>query len=362
MRKIILLILVASIFSLSGFAQTLVGINVSSAGWKRVATLGGSVGRGIHEVTILTSGGNYTPHMTTFKFFKGWSNYGGLYITNESTSAHWSDARITFDGTVAYLEVNFTKAITSNLAAFVHESSWGSISINAGVLPEGGGDIVCEAKVGKLNVDNKLFVNYDGKVGIETTSPSEKLEVNGGISITGKNSTGSTNNFYNLIQFKNSSHAAIVYNPGETNELMFGFHSNGNFYWGRGQQNNNGYSMHLSKDGDLKVYNSVGIGCTPGLDNYKLNVNGKIRATEIQVETGWADFVFEDDYNLMPLQELDSYIKENKHLPEIPTTKEVEENGISVGEMNAKLLQKVEELTLYIIQLEERVSELENKE
>ena len=96
---------------------------------------------------------------------------------------------------------------------------------------------------------------------------------------------------------------------------------------------------------------NVGIGTTN--PTYLLSVKGTIGCGEVIVEnvTGWADFVFEDDYNLMPLQELDSYIQENRHLPEIPTTEEVEENGISVGEMNAKLLQKIEELTLYVIEL-----------
>ena len=71
--------------------------------------------------------------------------------------------------------------------------------------------------------------------------------------------------------------------------------------------------------------------------------------------TTWADFVFENDYTLMPLQELNNYIIDNKHLPEIPTTKEVKENGISVGEMNAKLLQKIEELTLYTIDQQKQI-------
>ena len=99
------------------------------------------------------------------------------------------------------------------------------------------------------------------------------------------------------------------------------------------------------------LYNgNVGIGTTS--PTYLLSVKGTIGCGEVIVEnvTGWADFVFEDDYHLMPLQELDSYIQENKHLPEIPTSEEVQENGISVGEMNAKLLQKIEELTLHTIE------------
>ncbi len=84
---------------------------------------------------------------------------------------------------------------------------------------------------------------------------------------------------------------------------------------------------------------------------HKLAVEGTIGARELVVETGtWSDFVFEEDYNLPTLQEVEAHIKEKGHLPDIPSEKEVMENGISVGEMNAKLLQKIEELTLYVIE------------
>nr|WP_320120074.1 hypothetical protein [uncultured Marinifilum sp.] len=95
---------------------------------------------------------------------------------------------------------------------------------------------------------------------------------------------------------------------------------------------------------------------TPASD-YPLDVNGTIRAKEIKVEADWADFVFEEDYQLMPLSELEEFIEQNGHLPEIPTEKEVKEKGISVGEMNTKLLQKIEELTLYVIQLKKENQE-----
>jgi hypothetical protein len=75
------------------------------------------------------------------------------------------------------------------------------------------------------------------------------------------------------------------------------------------------------------------------------------KITELRLySSGWADYVFAEDYTLKPLEELSSFIKTNKHLPNIPTAKEVEINGIELGEMNAKLLEKVEELSLYIIQ------------
>jgi len=83
---------------------------------------------------------------------------------------------------------------------------------------------------------------------------------------------------------------------------------------------------------------------------YRLSVNGKIRAKEIRVETGWADYVFGKDYQLPSLETLKTYIDQNHHLPEIPSEQEVAKNGISLGEMNKLLMKKVEELTLYLIQ------------
>jgi hypothetical protein len=97
---------------------------------------------------------------------------------------------------------------------------------------------------------------------------------------------------------------------------------------------------------------NVGIGTsTPG-KTYKLSVLGSIRAEEIVVMTGWSDFVFKSDYKLKSLSEVEKFIKENKHLPDVPSEKEVTENGVALGQVQSKLLQKIEELTLYVIQIE----------
>ena len=93
--------------------------------------------------------------------------------------------------------------------------------------------------------------------------------------------------------------------------------------------------------------------------NLKLLVNGSMVAKEIWTSVGWSDFVFGDKYALMPLQDLEKSIATNKHLPGIPSEAEVQQHGFSVGEIDAKLLQKVEELTLYVIQQDKRIRELE---
>jgi hypothetical protein len=104
----------------------------------------------------------------------------------------------------------------------------------------------------------------------------------------------------------------------------------------------------------------VSIGATNIDTAYRLWVNGKIKSKGLRVQTsGWADFVFEPTYKLRSLGELETFIKANKHLPEMPTAAEVEKEGSDVGETQVKLLQKIEELTLYIIEQNKRVQELE---
>lgn len=92
-----------------------------------------------------------------------------------------------------------------------------------------------------------------------------------------------------------------------------------------------------------------------------LDINELIRAKEVKIQIpDWSDFVFAADYKLPSLSEVEKHIKEKQHLPDIPSEKEVIENGISVGEMQAKLLQKIEELTLYVIDLKKE-NEMQNE-
>ncbi|NLR62398.1 hypothetical protein HGH93_30180 [Chitinophaga polysaccharea] len=111
----------------------------------------------------------------------------------------------------------------------------------------------------------------------------------------------------------------------------------------------------------VRADGNVGIGTTdPG--SYKLAVEGTLGARRVKVtQAVWADFVFHDHYQLPTLQTLEQYVKQHKHLPDIPSEKEVRENGVDVGEMNAKLLQKIEELTLYIIELNKKNQALEQR-
>jgi hypothetical protein len=117
----------------------------------------------------------------------------------------------------------------------------------------------------------------------------------------------------------------------------------------------------ISKDIGPRLQNEVAfselkVGDKDIPDGFKLAVagntaiEGTLKAKEIKVQTDvWADHVFKEPYNLRSLKEVENFIQENRHLPDIPSEEEVEKEGISVGEMNAKLLQKIEEMTLYLL-------------
>ena len=108
----------------------------------------------------------------------------------------------------------------------------------------------------------------------------------------------------------------------------------------------------------VNEYGNIGIGMQGQSANlgYNLAVNGTIGAKEVVVEntSAWPDYVFKPEYPLTSLDEVKKHIDEKGHLPNIPSAQEVQENGISLGEMNRLLLEKVEELTLYVIDIKEK--------
>jgi len=137
--------------------------------------------------------------------------------------------------------------------------------------------------------------------------------------------------------------------------------------------------MHIHDDGNvglgtvapkakLEVVGNAIIGTVPVgkmPSGYSLYVEKGILAEKVKVavlsSSNWADHVFEKDYKLMPLEEVKNYIEENKHLPDIPSSQELVKNGLDLAEMQAKQMQKIEELTLYMLELKKQVDNLKQE-
>ena len=204
-----------------------------------------------------------------------------------------------------------------------------------------------------------IFVSTEGKVRIGTgfTVPSNALEVDGTI-------VSSELKISNLANA--TPQALIIYPDGLVHATSYSTLAD--------NMGNHTATQNINLDGNKIVGSSastnglfvgtngnVRIGAGSGNPSKALEVNGIVRSKEVLVEiTGWSDFVFEKDYKLMSLAEVEQFVKQHGHLPDVPSANEVEENGIGLGEMNALLLQKIEEMTLHLIEMEKRIQELES--
>jgi hypothetical protein len=189
---------------------------------------------------------------------------------------------------------------------------------------------------------DRMVVQGDGNVGIGTSNPNQRLTIKGG-----------------GIGFDYNSADKKLYAP-EDGILEWMTHQAAGYH-GFAVSHQGERRVYLNVLGDSYI-NGGNLGIGTMSPKEKLSVNGNIRAKEIKVEaTNWPDYVFEEGYKIGPLKELESYVKTNKHLPEIPSAKEIENNGFDLGEMNKVLLKKIEELTLYLIDREKDLEVQKNK-
>ena len=213
----------------------------------------------------------------------------------------------------------------------------------------------------KLNATSEAG-NYDVHVGIGTAADSSRLTVNGPANFIGPATFNVSDNY---MQINTTEHLKLyVDNESDTNNIMASV----------GQNGNAGLSFVASrynfKDGDVNIAQRLDvkgkITCYEEIEVTDIMAKN-IKAKDISVEMDHAaDYVFADDYNLKSLNEVENYVKTNRHLPGMPSAQEMSENGMSLSEMSNKLLEKVEELTLHLIRLEKenqrlmkRVEELE---
>jgi len=203
-----------------------------------------------------------------------------------------------------------------------------------------------------------IYNSNTGNVGIGVTTPGQKLEINGNLLL--RNSTGlksiytwDTNDTNWRIGTNLTSGFNRVLTTSQIQFITYGASPSQGFAVG---VNGGNSSLELLGSNHQAYFRgNVGIGTT-SIGSYKLAVAGKIAAVgEVKVfiagTTSFPDYVFYPDYKLTPLNEVEDYIKENGHLPEVPTAKEVEQEGLSLNEMSIILLKKVEEMTLHLIEL-----------
>ena len=197
-----------------------------------------------------------------------------------------------------------------------------------------------------------MVVIPNGNVGIGLIEPQYKLHVDGDVSTSGWYRVDNNRGIY-FQTYGGGLHMV--------DSKWIRTYGNKSFYHYGEIMRTDGI-LQVGPDGDRLIVNSngnVGVGIKKPTN--KLEVNGTIRSKEVKIEaTDWSDFVFDKSYKLPTLSEVESHISQHKHLPNIPSQAEVIEQGINVGEMQAKLLQKIEELTLYVIEQDKKI-ELQQK-
>ena len=209
----------------------------------------------------------------------------------------------------------------------------------------------------------KMKITYDGLVGIGTKNPTAMLHIigtvgngNKGLMLSKITSSGTKNLFFcqdspgwNYNQSTVKGDFGIFWNDGGSKNrsagLVIGPHADKT-------------SLRIDANGNVGIGTNLKNNTYNSINNYfKLSVKGSVRAEEIIVETGWADFVFEDEYNLKTIEDVAKFITINNHLPDVPSAKHIETNGVKIGEMQKIQMQKIEELTLYTIQQHNEITD-----
>ncbi len=230
---------------------------------------------------------------------------------------------------------------TSNIAGvktgiFSHGSNWNGVVGRLGT--ESNHDLRLMAGYGK----DQVTIKTNGNVGIGTNVPAYKLDVS------------------STVRVGDDNWGALIVNGKGKNDWLFNAHNDGNTFGIRTQRDNGESSWAYQVITFQRTTGNVGIGTTT--PDSKLTVKGKIHTQEVKVDLAGAvapDYVFLEDYNLKTLDEVSKHIKEKGHLPNIPSATQMEKEGVNLKEMNLKLLEKIEELTLYTIAQEKEIQKLQ---
>lgn len=249
-------------------------------------------------------------------------------------------SNISYTGSVAGdVNLNLNALTTGNSILTLAANTGGTSIVRA--IRSGG---TASPLILQTNSLERLRIDENGNVGIGASSP-DGVQIN--VPIGNENSNNTNNIRLGIIggtprilldkagsipfEIDNAGGQLRIFNPGAVRLVV----------------NSNGY---------------VGIGT--GTPDAALTVKGTIHTNEVKVDLNGAvapDYVFEKDYQLMSLEETKTYIDANKHLPEVPSAREMEKNGLQLGEMNLLLLKKVEELTLHLIDQQTKIKEQEER-
>ncbi len=207
---------------------------------------------------------------------------------------------------------------------------------------------------GDERVDGFARISDRLAVGDDPSSFSRALIKTGsygaGLEINGAGNSGSYPKLI-LLQFSNDQTELIKATNSTTNTNPFIVNGNGSMILNNGMTT----TFNLASDGQLIMRHGG-----TGEKTFQFDINGMFRARRVRVDAEtWADYVFEPSYQLMPLAEVKNYVQQNKHLPSVPPEAEVKEQGIDLAEMNKILIQKIEELTLYLIEQNENTADLQ---
>jgi len=246
---------------------------------------------------------------------------------------HLASPAITQNGALTY----------PRLSLYADVNSFADPTSRTWVMQAGNSSLPFDLAFGVNDIEI-MHLKSDGKIGIGTKSPNDLLDVtstsgNNGIRI---NNGNASTDYTALRFFQGGGEKGVVFTNGEN--MFINRLSTGNLILNASSGN-------------------VGIGTTD-TKGYKLAVNGNAIFTRVVVKNynNWPDYVFYNSYRLRPLSDLEQYINQYHHLPEVPSAEEVKKNGLDVGESQATFLKKIEELTLYVIELNKRIQELESKE
>lgn len=250
---------------------------------------------------------------------------------------------------------------------------FGGVGGNLGSGFNGGNVYIDGGVKGGATVSNGniLMGTQQGNVGIGTTTPGNRLSIAGataessGLQFTQLNSSSTAGTGNGKVLSLDATGNVILVNGATGGTAGWSFTGNNSLTAGSFIGTTDATELILKSNNvegvRIATNGNVGIGTSQIANTgYKLYVEGNIRTRKVRVDQdSWADYVFDKDYQLLPLAQVEQYVRENRHLPDVPSAAEVKKNGLDLGDNQAVLLKKIEELTLYIIEQDKKLKALQ---